>query len=533
MCSILFAMNTELDSEQELQDREQQKKINTRLAVGIGVGGLGCIGVFYVLFFLVMFLRPGLLFSIMPSPEIATSALSDGSRTYLLFQQVDMRKVSPGQNRPPETKYFLAPVEGSQRGKPVEVPAYASAVSGEGRLYFLFDGGYRVYENNTLREVRNNSIGRNPVAAPAPDGIYVLSFFEEGPRLALVHDKAAASFPLPAGFVKDMGSDQCACPRMVWYRGSLCLFWQANNNISWTAWNGSAWASPAASPASGGYSVLADAKRLYFFLRQGKGPERTLSLYTYENNDWTGPHELPVPPGFMDWNVFLAQGKPMLFFDQFTTQTIAAVRDGSLVDVVRLRGPFHPLRMFGSMALFSLASYALTILVIFGVSALINKYKERFIATDGIQYQFASLFRRFLAYVIDTFVLLLPSGIAIAVLFKSGDITRNPLLPVMVILGVIVFFVVGGYLYHSFLEGLLGATLGKWICRIEVRKADLTPCTLGAGFLRNLLRIVDGFFYYLVGVVLLAATFKWQRLGDMAAETVVVRKRGVKIETES
>jgi uncharacterized RDD family membrane protein YckC len=36
---------------------------------------------------------------------------------------------------------------------------------------------------------------------------------------------------------------------------------------------------------------------------------------------------------------------------------------------------------------------------------------------------------------------------------------------------------------------------------------------------------VDAFFYHLVAVVTLAATTKWQRLGDLAAGTVVVKVR--------
>jgi uncharacterized RDD family membrane protein YckC len=58
-----------------------------------------------------------------------------------------------------------------------------------------------------------------------------------------------------------------------------------------------------------------------------------------------------------------------------------------------------------------------------------------------------------------------------------------------------------------------------------VLKADFTACGIGAGFLRNLLRIIDSFFYYLVAAVSLAGTLKWQRLGDLAAETVVVKRK--------
>jgi uncharacterized RDD family membrane protein YckC len=42
---------------------------------------------------------------------------------------------------------------------------------------------------------------------------------------------------------------------------------------------------------------------------------------------------------------------------------------------------------------------------------------------------------------------------------------------------------------------------------------------------RNLLKFVDGFFYFLVGILLVALTENRQRLGDLAARTVVVTGR--------
>jgi uncharacterized RDD family membrane protein YckC len=73
------------------------------------------------------------------------------------------------------------------------------------------------------------------------------------------------------------------------------------------------------------------------------------------------------------------------------------------------------------------------------------------------------------------------------------------------------------------LEGIWGKTIGKKICGIVVLNDNFTKCTISKGLLRNLLRIVDFFFYYLVGVVSMVGTMKWQRLGDIVAETVVVR----------
>jgi uncharacterized RDD family membrane protein YckC len=79
------------------------------------------------------------------------------------------------------------------------------------------------------------------------------------------------------------------------------------------------------------------------------------------------------------------------------------------------------------------------------------------------------------------------------------------------------------YFIFSFLEGAYGRTPGKWATGIRVLGADLKPCGIGRALLRNLLKVADGFFNFMVGIMLVALTQNWQRVGDMAARTVVVR----------
>lgn len=67
-----------------------------------------------------------------------------------------------------------------------------------------------------------------------------------------------------------------------------------------------------------------------------------------------------------------------------------------------------------------------------------------------------------------------------------------------------------------------GQTLGKMATKIRVVQENGQPCDLGAAIVRNILRIVDGFFFYLIGAILIWSSPKKQRLGDMAAHTVVV-----------
>jgi uncharacterized RDD family membrane protein YckC len=77
-------------------------------------------------------------------------------------------------------------------------------------------------------------------------------------------------------------------------------------------------------------------------------------------------------------------------------------------------------------------------------------------------------------------------------------------------------------LVFSYLEGRYGKTPGKWLLGIRVLGTDLRPCGFGRAFVRNLLTLADGFFSFMVGALLVALTENWQRLGDLAARTIVV-----------
>jgi uncharacterized RDD family membrane protein YckC len=80
-------------------------------------------------------------------------------------------------------------------------------------------------------------------------------------------------------------------------------------------------------------------------------------------------------------------------------------------------------------------------------------------------------------------------------------------------------------IYFTLLEGYLGQTVGKMLLSIKVIREDNGEVPgLGTAALRTVLRIVDGIFGYLVGFIAVMASAKRQRLGDMAAHTLVVRK---------
>lgn len=68
-----------------------------------------------------------------------------------------------------------------------------------------------------------------------------------------------------------------------------------------------------------------------------------------------------------------------------------------------------------------------------------------------------------------------------------------------------------------------GQTIGKKAFKIKVVNEDLTPIRLGPSLIRNLLRTADFFpGFYMVGIVSMLMTKRFQRLGDIAAKTLVV-----------
>jgi len=87
------------------------------------------------------------------------------------------------------------------------------------------------------------------------------------------------------------------------------------------------------------------------------------------------------------------------------------------------------------------------------------------------------------------------------------------------------------WLYPVAFEMLMdGQTIGKRALGVRVLCDDATPVTLSASVLRNLLRAVDFMpLFYGLGVAVMLSNGAFQRLGDLAAGTLVVyvdRPRG-------
>jgi uncharacterized RDD family membrane protein YckC len=88
----------------------------------------------------------------------------------------------------------------------------------------------------------------------------------------------------------------------------------------------------------------------------------------------------------------------------------------------------------------------------------------------------------------------------------------------------LIFLFAVEWLYPVLFELLMrGQTPGKKVLGIAVVNDDLSPVTLGTSLVRNLLRTVDFLpLLYLGAVITMLSNRRFQRLGDLAAGTLVI-----------
>ena len=128
------------------------------------------------------------------------------------------------------------------------------------------------------------------------------------------------------------------------------------------------------------------------------------------------------------------------------------------------------------------------------------------------QQQYAGVGVRFLAILIDGIIIGVVGGL-LSFIFRNAPGLEGSIVGILAIL------------YFIVLEAIQGATLGKMALGLRVVKMDGSPISWTESIVRNLLRIIDGLFVYLVGAILVWTSPLKQRLGDRAAHTIVIRKR--------
>jgi uncharacterized RDD family membrane protein YckC len=141
------------------------------------------------------------------------------------------------------------------------------------------------------------------------------------------------------------------------------------------------------------------------------------------------------------------------------------------------------------------------------------------------RYRFARLGDRFIAFVLDTTFLFGLFAIVDSWAFmRWGSVEATELrLTTASLLIAITLNAALLFLYGFLLEAAWGATLGKAMVGIKV-EGTARPRSFSGCAVRNLLRIIDGLGFYLVGTVVASCSAVRQRVGDTYGRTAVIEE---------
>lgn len=133
----------------------------------------------------------------------------------------------------------------------------------------------------------------------------------------------------------------------------------------------------------------------------------------------------------------------------------------------------------------------------------------------NIELKIAGIGDRLIAIIID-YTILSGLGILFTILFTTFSLNQELQIIVMSIFGFILL------LYHFFMEWLFkGQTIGKKYRNIKVIHRSGIEASVFQLLIRNLIRIVDSIYGF--GLVIIFFSKRSQRLGDLAAGTIVVK----------
>ncbi|HMB95247.1 MAG TPA: RDD family protein, partial [Tepidisphaeraceae bacterium] len=155
------------------------------------------------------------------------------------------------------------------------------------------------------------------------------------------------------------------------------------------------------------------------------------------------------------------------------------------------------------------------------VLALLNTMRRREAATpeslEKAGVELAPMMRRIVAGTIDALPMI---AVVFYILMNTTDSTDVE--AIFASRQILIYSSTAVYILHTLIAELIwGRSLGKWVCGLRVVTIDGTPPRRRAIVIRNLLRVIDVGMVFMLLVVLFSPLR--QRVGDLAAETVVVK----------
>jgi uncharacterized RDD family membrane protein YckC len=224
------------------------------------------------------------------------------------------------------------------------------------------------------------------------------------------------------------------------------------------------------------------------------------------------------------------EGQPVLF----TKSELGRLRAWGLA----LRGAANPLGKFGPkldpelgllfmIFIFYGIMLLAPVLILLAAHAWTRRHREFNLELAGKELRAASLGHRALASLLDSVLLFIPIFLLVLGAMAGGILSagKSGAGALTIILCALLIF--ASILCLALLQwwwmARWGKSPGKWLLHLTVVRQDtLEMPGWGRAILRSLLFMVDGQMIYTVGILLVALSPRYQRLGDLAAGTVVI-----------
>lgn len=414
-----------------------------------------------------------------------------------------------------------------------------------GQLWLFSEGSYRTFNGRDTQEFTVPWIGYHPSVASSDRRIWILS--RRGVDLELA-SYSGGKWERPGGVSFPDGETARICSEACLYdlavlNGRPHLLWVNEGRLYHWEWR---------EDGTGKVRDLAPARDLevlsvpdgliVWFLPTAElarpGYQR-VEMLRFDGESWVeGPgFERPNPASLIELSGVYLDGRihllvnnvmkvELLDFDGSEYRSIA-VLSGSELGAIVLK--------------FMAGFFILLVLIMTGMAGALSWTMNRWKHSDppthrlsepngdrgrGTGVAYATVWIRFSAKAIDTILIAVPLG---ALIWWKTD-------PVSFLFmgSASEFFSTGGrafglipaalLIYHSILEGLNGRTPGKRLMGIRVVGTDGEPCGIRRAVLRNIFRFLDGIYLYGIGLISIAATERWQRIGDLIGRTIVVQE---------
>lgn len=276
---------------------------------------------------------------------------------------------------------------------------------------------------------------------------------------------------------------------------------------------------------------------LDFDMRQ-RGPGTEITLKRLVDGTWKVDRKWERQ-GFAIDPQLVSDGKRAWVVNQTLGNRLA------MVDVTDSETPETKLPMVGGATIQRLSQKMeqhswwapLPVLLLYSITAswLMSRYRSSQYEFGNVTVELAPFGRRALAKMVDWLLATMPILILQRIYLGSGSEMQEYIMDNfdwqmlktigLISFGVLVYWV-SWLMVLAAMEGNWGLSPGKWLFGIRVVRTTLRPCGFFRALARGVMLIFDGTFCcfgWLPGALSIGLSSSWQRLGDMVADTIVIR----------